>query len=62
MNDQNALQNWSSSDSSTAQTLQTILQRKISPALSELKKHRGERAASEVLIALMDNCQAYFNL
>ena len=42
--------------------MQTILQRKTSPALSELKKNRGERAAIEVLVALMDNCQAYFNL
>jgi hypothetical protein len=42
--------------------LQQILTSKTSPALSELKKHKGEKVALEVLVALMDECQQYFNL
>ena len=42
--------------------MQQILTSKTSPALSELKKHKGEKVALEVLVALMDECQQYFNL
>lgn len=35
---------------------------KISPALSELKKNKGEQIAIGVLVSLMDECQQYFNL
>jgi hypothetical protein len=35
---------------------------KTSPALSELKKNKGEQTALGVLVALMDECQQYFNL
>lgn len=39
-----------------------ILASKTSPALSELKKNKGEQTALGVLVALMDECQQYFNL
>jgi hypothetical protein len=42
--------------------LQKILASKTSPALSELKKNKGEQTALGVLVALMDECQQYFNL
>jgi hypothetical protein len=35
---------------------------KTSPALSEIKKHKGEQVALGVVVALMDECQQYFNL
>ena len=35
---------------------------KASPALSEIKKLKGEHTALNVLVALMDECQQYFNL
>jgi hypothetical protein len=35
---------------------------KTSPALSELKKNKGEQIAIGVLVSLMDECQQYFNL
>jgi hypothetical protein len=35
---------------------------KTSPALSEIKKQKGEQVALGVLVALMDECQQYFNL
>ena len=42
--------------------MQKILASKTSPALSELKKNKGEQTALGVLVALMDECQQYFNL
>jgi len=42
--------------------LQQILASKTSPALSELRKNKGEEVAIGVLVALMDECQQYFNL
>jgi hypothetical protein len=42
--------------------LQQVLATKTSPALSEIRKAKGEQAALSVLIALMDECQQYFNL
>lgn len=62
MNEKNALANLSSSANSTEVTLQKILASKTSPALSELKKNKGEQTALGVLVALMDECQQYFNL
>ena len=62
MNERNALANLKSSANSTEVTLQQILAAKTSPALSEIKKHKGEQTALGVLVALMDECQQYFNL
>ncbi len=62
MNERNALANLKSSANSTEVTLQQILASKTSPALSELKKNKGEQTALGVLVALMDECQQYFNL
>lgn len=62
MKEQNALVNLKSSASSTEVTLQQILASKTSPALSELRKNKGEQVAIGVLVALMDECQQYFNL
>lgn len=62
MKEQNALVNLKSSASSTEVTLQQILASKTSPALSELRKNKGEEVAIGVLVALMDECQQYFNL
>jgi hypothetical protein len=62
MNEKNALANLNSSANSTEVTLQKILASKTSPALSELKKNKGEQTALGVLVALMDECQQYFNL
>jgi len=42
--------------------LQQILAAKTSPALSEIKKVKGEQIALGVVVALMDECQQYFNL
>lgn len=42
--------------------MQQILTSKTSPALSEIKKHKGQQTALGVLVALMDECQQYFNL
>jgi hypothetical protein len=42
--------------------LQQVLASKTSPALSEIKKHKGEQVALGVVVALMDECQQYFNL
>ena len=39
-----------------------VLASKTSPALSEIKKQKGEQVALGVLVALMDECQQYFNL
>ena len=62
MTEKNALANLSSSANNTEVTLQKILASKTSPALSELKKNKGEQTALGVLVALMDECQQYFNL
>ena len=62
MNERNELANLKSSASSTEVTLQQILTLKTSPALSEIKKVKGEQIALGVVVALMDECQQYFNL
>ena len=62
MNERNELANLKSSASSTEVTLQQILTLKTSPALSEIKKVRGDQIALGVVVALMDECQQYFNL
>ena len=62
MKETNAIANLSSSANNTEVTLQSILTLKTSPALSELKKNKGEQIAIGVLVSLMDECQQYFNL
>ena len=62
MNERNELVTLKSYANNTEVVLQQILTSKTSPALSELKKHKGEKVALEVLVALMDECQQYFNL
>ena len=62
MKETNAIANLSNSANSTEVTLHKILASKTSPALSELKKNKGEQTALGVLVALMDECQQYFNL
>ena len=42
--------------------MQQILTAKTSPALSEIRRDKGQQAALTVLIAMMDECQQYFNL
>jgi hypothetical protein len=62
MNERKEIANLSSSANSTEVTLQQILASKTSPALSEVRKNKGEQTALGVLVALMDECQQYFNL
>jgi hypothetical protein len=62
MSEKNELVTLKSYANNTEVVLQQILTSKTSPALSELKKHKGEKVALEVLVALMDECQQYFNL
>jgi hypothetical protein len=62
MKEKNELAISNNSASNTEVALQQILTSKTSPALSEIKRHKGEQAAFSVLITLMDECQQYFNL
>jgi hypothetical protein len=62
MKEKNALVSLSSSGNSTEVSLQKILTSKTSPSLSEIKKKKGQQTALGVLVALMDECQQYFNL
>jgi hypothetical protein len=62
MKEKNELAILNNSASNTEVALQQILTSKTSPALSEIKRHKGEQAALSVLITLMDECQQYFNL
>ena len=62
MKEKNELANLRSSVNSIEAALQQVLATKTSPALSEIRKAKGEQAALSVLIALMDECQQYFNL
>jgi hypothetical protein len=62
MNERKDLTTLSNSASSTEVTLHQILASKTSPALSEIRKAKGEQTALGVLVALMDECQQYFNL
>ena len=62
MKQKNELANLRSSVNNIETALQQVLATKTSPALSEIRKAKGEQAALSVLIALMDECQQYFNL
>ncbi len=62
MNERKDLTTLNNSASSTEVTLHQILASKTSPALSEIRKAKGEQTALGVLVALMDECQQYFNL
>jgi hypothetical protein len=62
MNERKEIANLKSSASSTEAALHQVLASKTSPALSEIKKQKGEQVALGVLVALMDECQQYFNL
>lgn len=62
MKEKNELANLRSSVNNIETALQQVLATKTSPALSEIRKAKGEQAALSVLIALMDECQQYFNL
>jgi len=62
MKEKNELAISKNSASNTEVALQQILTSKTSPALSEIRRHKGEQAALSVLIAMMDECQQYFNL
>lgn len=62
MKEKNELANLRSSVNNIEAALQQVLATKTSPALSEIRKAKGEQAALSVLIAMMDECQQYFNL
>jgi len=62
MNERKEITTLNNSASSTEVTLHQILASKTSPALSEIRKAKGEQTALGVLVALMDECQQYFNL
>ena len=62
MNERKEIATLNNSASSTEAALQQVLASKTSPALSEIKKHKGEQVALGVVVALMDECQQYFNL
>lgn len=62
MNERKDIATLNNSASSTEAALHQVLASKTSPALSEIKKQKGEQVALGVLVALMDECQQYFNL
>jgi hypothetical protein len=62
MNERTEITTLNNSASSTEAALHQVLASKTSPALSEIRKAKGEQAALGVLVALMDECQQYFNL
>jgi hypothetical protein len=62
MNERKEIATLNNSASSTEAALHQVLASKTSPALSEIRKAKGEQAALGVLVALMDECQQYFNL
>lgn len=62
MNERKEIANLNNSANSTEAALHQVLASKTSPALSEIKKQKGEQVALGVLVALMDECQQYFNL
>jgi len=62
MNERKEITTLNNSASSTEAALHQVLASKTSPALSEIRKAKGEQAALGVLVALMDECQQYFNL
>jgi hypothetical protein len=62
MNERKEIATLNNSANSTEAALHQVLASKTSPALSEIKKQKGEQVALGVLVALMDECQQYFNL
>jgi hypothetical protein len=62
MNERKEIVSLNNSASSTEAALHQVLASKTSPALSEIKKQKGEQVALGVLVTLMDECQQYFNL
>jgi hypothetical protein len=62
MNERKEITTLNNSANSTEAALHQVLASKTSPALSEIKKQKGEQVALGVLVALMDECQQYFNL
>jgi hypothetical protein len=62
MNEKKEIATLNNSANSTEAALRQVLASKTSPALSEIKKQKGEQIALGVLVALMDECQQYFNL
>lgn len=62
MNEKNALANLSSSANSTEVKLHEILATKTSPTLAEIRKDKSQQATVNIMVAMMDACQQYFNL
>lgn len=62
MNEKNALVNLSSSANSTEVKLHEILATKTSPTLAEIRKDKSQQATVNIMVAMMDACQQYFNL
>jgi hypothetical protein len=62
MKEQNALANLKSSASSTEVQLHEILELKTSPTLAEIRKNKNQQATVNIMVAMMDMCQQYFNL
>ena len=62
MKEQNALANLKSSASSTEVQLHEILALKTSPTLAEIRKSKNQQATVNIMVAMMDTCQQYFNL
>jgi len=62
MKEQNALANLKSSVSNTEVQLHEILALKTSPTLAEIRKNKNQQATVNIMVAMMDMCQQYFNL
>jgi hypothetical protein len=62
MKEQSALVNLKSSASNTEVQLHEILARKTSPTLAEIRKDKNQQATVNIMVAMMDMCQQYFNL
>lgn len=62
MKEQNDKLSLSSSANNTEVNLHEILVRKTSPMLVTIKTDKGQQAAINVMVAMMDACQQYFNL
>ena len=62
MNEKNALANLNSSANSTEVKLHEILATKTSPTLAEIRKDKSQQATVNIMVAMMDACQQYFNL
>ena len=62
MKEQSALVNLKSSASNTEVQLHEILALKTSPTLAEIRKDKNQQATVNIMVAMMDMCQQYFNL